>query len=219
MVPTLDELLAEASSAILHELRRRNEFSPKFEFSEFFELRRLNDLLEYAGERLEKLGEGSSRVAFILNSRRTLKVAKNVKGRAQNKTESEVSSSSRFGHLLARVFAFDSETSSWLISDLVRPLKSSEEFRQLTGISFYTMTDVIDASFADGDELSSTLLRFAVHDTTQKKFLVDLVRMIEEMQLDASELEDWEHWGKTPDGRIVILDYGLDDWTREQYYE
>lgn len=89
---------------------------------------------------LMKIGEGSSRVVYVINSKKALKVAKNIKGKAQNLEEMEISAKEGKSGLIAKVFSHDKRGGVWVVSELVRPLKGKDEFLELAGFNFSVLT-------------------------------------------------------------------------------
>ena len=108
--------------------------SKTFELSTFKSLKTLPRRLKYAKDNLELLSDGgTSRIVFLLSSKKVLKISLlnlrdpkvNKKGIAQN--EAEVRNSQQIPNLVTKVFEYAPDY-SWIISELVRPLKSKEEF-------------------------------------------------------------------------------------------
>ena len=60
-----------------------------FNIEEFSKLHSFQKRVQYCNERLQRLGAGSSRIAYKLNEERVLKIAKNSKGIAQNEKEAD----------------------------------------------------------------------------------------------------------------------------------
>ena len=86
-------LLREYLSLVLERIKsgrgsaEEKERVGKFDLNRFKGLSNAAEMLEYADKRLQKLGEGTARAAFVLTGRHVLKVALNAKGLAQNEAE------------------------------------------------------------------------------------------------------------------------------------
>lgn len=161
------------------------------------------------------IGQGSSRCVFALDNKYALKVAGNIwdaddnnyrKGIAQNKVEYKLSLNSEIHDVLAKVYD-NAPDYEWIVSDLVRPLNDNDNntFYELTGITF--------------DDMMSYLYR--IKDGGIPSSLGHFVSQIQKaIELGKLELEDFrmDQFGKTADGRIVILDYGFSDDVQQNYY-
>jgi len=165
-------------------------------------------MVQYAVEFLETLGKGSSRRAFLLSSKYALKIAINEKGIAQNEAELDVFTNPKSRAIVAKVYDADQEGNKWLISDLVKPLDSEEEFEQLTGVKWYLFSEQIRSHMqnrgADAQKLNPWVQ--AVIATARQNNLMH------------GDLRELSHWGKTPDGRCVLLDYGFNESVFQSHY-
>ena len=166
--------------------------SRTFDLREFKSLDNLEDAWFYAIDHLKPMGGGSSRSVFIMSSSKVLKLTKPQapeKGIAQNENEHKISSDPRFESVVPHVFEHHRDF-NWLISELVRPLTNEEQFQVLTGIDWSTFIN----------ELRGT-------NKPTTKFARTIINLAEEMS-SFNEFSTLEHWGKTFDGRAVILDTG-----------
>jgi len=157
---------------------------------------------EYARASLEIIGSGSTRTAYVLNTRKALKVAvgdytdpktlddpdamaraveagEDFTGTAQNRREAEVfaGASDVVKPALAAVLDHDPEY-RWIISELVRPLSSDEEMERLAEEAGPAWSEAVDELERTGMFMGD----FGSHNC-----------------------------GKTADGRLVVLDYGMLD--------
>jgi len=78
------------------------------------------------------LGSGSSRITFALSGDKTLKIAKNNAGAAQNKAEVEVAQKLGQNELVTKVFDFSPDF-KWMVAEIVKPLEPNE-FEQFIGL-------------------------------------------------------------------------------------
>jgi uncharacterized protein YeaC (DUF1315 family) len=197
------DLLREYISTIVEKIRSTkydDNFGHKFNFKEFKSLENIKQMIMYADSFLEKLGQGSSRAAYLLSSRYVLKIAINQKGIAQNETEVDVYTNPKSRPIVSKIHSEDPEY-KWLVADVVKPITSEKEFKNITGIEF---------------DYFIRKLRPLVSGTSSEElpeeFIQAAVATIRANQLLMADIEVLEHWGKTPDGRAVLLDYGF---TRE----
>lgn len=204
---------------------------------------------------LEEVNSGSSRTVFIIDSKRVLKVVKNLAGKAQNKAEVEIYTKNKESGLFTKVFRWNASY-TWIISELVRPLKQYKEFQELTGFDFFTMEKAfrigempamleyyknqyeasnqvlqkwlspnkpsyIDQYDIEGQQKNVQALQQIYKSLSNPKvfdFLDRLLAAKEVNELEEADLTSIGHWGKTADGRVVILDYGYTSNVRNTYY-
>lgn len=190
--------------------------SPSFSLDVFKTLPNESIMLAYAENYLDEIGRGSSRGVFVLTSKKVLKVALNPKGLAQNRAEVQVYTDPATADTAAAIHDADEE-GRWLISDVVRPLSSEEEFRKLTGVEWSDFVVDLEAT------LSSTARATWGHADMRKDaqpFTKAVYKMAEmgSSRLKVGDLTELGHWGKTPDGRVVILDYGFTEDVATKHY-
>lgn len=179
----------------------------KFDLKKFKSLEAINLMVRYADTFLEQLGKGSSRMAFLYSSKYALKIAINEKGLAQNEAEVDVATNPKSKLVIAKIYSADPEY-KWVISDLVKPIKSEKEFESLTGTQW---EDFLDA------------LYFAIHGEGEEKknsaFTDAVIATAKTNKLLTGDLKSIEHWGKTPSGRAVLLDYGFTRGVADVHYK
>lgn len=200
-----------------------------FKLSEFKELRDPWEMDEYAVKHgLKQLGEGTARAAYLLSSTKVLKIAlwaEPEKGRAQNEAELDVFTDPRTRPIVARIFDYD-PSFNWLISELVKPT-SYVEFKKLMGIDLSTLKAVIDTF--DGsveayiDDLASNVskkrARALAADERALKFINGVVALNRESDVELGDIVRPDHWGRTLDGRFMLLDYGYTTSVRKKFYD
>lgn len=211
-------LLREYISLMVEKIRtkkgQKGSMGDKFDLKKFKELPNHEVMVAYASKFLEKMGQGSSRVAFVLSSKHVLKIAINAKGLGQNQAEVEVYTNPKSKPIVAKIYqAGDDNT--WVISDLVKPIKDEGEFEQLAGVDWRTFSEYVNTGVKDkqvpkgAPPFVQSVIQTAL---TNQMLRGDLVQQ----DFSHSAAQDvLDHWGKTPDGRIALLDYGLseDVWT------
>lgn len=174
--------------------------------------RSLRDRLEsaqwYARVHLEKLGAGGGRAVYLLNSRHVLKVAFDAGGIEQNRQELQLSGAAAEGIPLARVRQHDQSDGIWLVSDLVRPVRDEYEFELLSGYDLDFFEEALE-ELLDDDKRGKTPSKGS-HD----RFLWGAFQAVKEGGLAMLDVIHIDHWGVTPDRRLVLLDYG---YTQEMY--
>ena len=122
-----------------------------FDLGEFKGLETIEQRLNYAKERLKRVGTGSARVVFDLNFpndiRKAIKIAKNLKGLIQNKQECDVSDKAAPEQktLLSQIIACD-EAGSWI--EVEKAIKFNQKmFQTLMGFDFSFLEDAMEIYF------------------------------------------------------------------------
>lgn len=214
----LHEYVALVLEAIRSKKNQKGSFGDKFDLKKFKSLDNYHMMTAYASEFLEKMGQGSSRVAFVLSSKYVLKIAINEKGIAQNQAEVDVYTNPTSQPVVAKVYQSDKDF-NWLISDLVKPIKSVNEFEELTGVDWKTFSKYVNDGIKH-KSLSNNAPKFikAVVITALKNNLLrgDLAQ--QDFSRDPKD-DVLDHYGKTVDGRAVLLDYGFTGEVWEKLYK
>lgn len=214
-------LLREYLDLMLEKIRSKKKVKtkfgkPNFDLEEFKSLPSEAIMRAYAMNYLEPLGQGSSRIAFVLsgNRQKVLKIALNEKGLAQNKAELEVYTDPATADMAAKIYDTD-ENNRWIIADIVRPLTNPMEFKKLTGSDWDQFVQDMMSSVSQAARRRNMKLRDDAPEFTKKVY-----RMAEKggNKLRQGDLTVLDHWGKTADGRVVILDYGFTIDVGEKYY-
>lgn len=213
---------------------------------------------KYAQKTLPFLNKGSARSVFALDDITVLKVARNRAGLAQNKAEAGLSSNPRGGNFVVKVYEHAPDF-SWLKSEKVIPLTSSDQFEALAGIPFDIYVNLIgkwidSPESNEGKFLGSMINKLETNLKSNPRYLRDRKLSLEtKIQLDDLK-RSWKspfikammglvnrelkvgdvarietssgsspsttigHYGETPDGRVVLLDYGFTHAVGDQHY-
>lgn len=185
------------------------------------------DQQEYLKNNAEVLGVGSSRVVFLIDSSKVLKYAFNDTGVSQNATESQAYTNPGSKDILAKIYDHDSEF-RWLISEIVRELKTEAEFKDMVGMELSVFSAGLIYCELEGYDLKKAETYFLKTMTYQdvdidipkaKEFFVKIYETVIAAGISSDDFGKLEHYGKTADNRIVILDYGFDIDVYKQHYD
>lgn len=194
--------------------------------------------LEYAKERAERLGGGSSRVAFIIqdNGRNTaLKIAKNRKGMAQNEAEVDVLSDGYIGKLdiVIPLIDYDKENPqpTWLQTEVAKKVsrKRLEQMLFCDELEYYGLGYFMDA-------VSNILGKRGRFQTSMKQIKEDLqdagysddeidifmeyatevATLVSSSTVLIDDLYNIDNWGEY-NGRPVIIDLGYTEAVKPLY--
>jgi hypothetical protein len=202
------DLIKEYVSLVLEKVRttkKGSSFGNKFDIRKFKSLKDIKEMNAYADSFLEKLGQGSSRAAYILSSSKVLKIAVNKKGVAQNKTEMDVFTNPQTKPMISKIVDYDPEY-TWLLADSVREFKSERDFEVAAKIRFGDFIDEVRSVKAGKSETNNQLVMNTVNTMNSTDLLIGDIAIV-------------EHWGKSADGRVVLLDYGFTKEVWEKYYQ
>lgn len=192
----------------------KKSYGSKFNFEVFSKITSRAEMIDYADAFLEMLGQGSSRITYLLSSRYVLKIAKNPAGMAQNRVEIATSTDPNVKHIIAAVHR-SAKDGMWIVADLVREIEVSE-FEKLTGSSIFEF----EAYLNNIEKFGSTALKMPTGYTEQppSQFLISVGQLMLTHNASKGDLEEIFHWGVTPDRRLVVLDYGLTDQVWSRHY-
>lgn len=186
--------------------------------------------IEYAKQKAQKIGGGSSRVAFIIDyqGRKTvLKVAKNNKGLAQNEQEvgmlhtAEVLGAS--GIVTVPMIDYDETGNqpSWIHVEYARKLKSEKEFERLTGFDMRQLISYAAQISANRSYPAARNMKFDKEWTEkvweEDSFANEFVSFVGNTELHLPDLFRYSNWGVYRNNPVII-DLGLSDDVYQQYY-
>ena len=196
---------------------------------------------------LPYMGRGSSRVVYALSTGKVLKISRDEKGIAQTEAEISVWTNPSTKEVAAQVFDFDPDY-NWSVMEIARTFKHMDSYNfeatlehelkipHAYGVrlSIYDIVKELLADHSDNDEYSDNILTKFLDLThpeeyvMRKKlkrylenphpFVLKIVDLIRNNDLNIGDVVS-DHFGKTADGRIVLIDYGLSEDVAEQYYE
>ena len=118
-----------------------------------------------------------------------------------------------------------------MISELVRPIKSEQEFKSFTGMSesmfeFFVLRMYTEEIY-DSETLKDSLKeyfqikfkKFGKESTNfNEEFINHIGSLMQINDLKPGDLIKIDHYGKTSDGRIVLLDYGFNSEVYKMYH-
>lgn len=210
------------TKSLLHEYVQQIVLNEGISFNKLKSMS-FEEVKQYANTHLQTVGVGSSRKAYRLNSRFVLKLGivrynrdeEDVPhtGIAQNKREFEARHDAPD---LLPIVHEHADDFSWIISDLVRPLKNKEEFCHLAGVNVPEWMKASDVMSAIVGWKPSIHLRDKFKINPQLTSQIDKIR--QSTNLSSEELENIEQWGKSANGRLVLLDNGFDSEIHNNHY-
>lgn len=167
-------------------------------------------------------------------------------GKVQNEEEVGIFTNPKLKPVTTKIIDFANDY-TWLVAEAVKPLANEEELEQEVGVDMSTWEDVLELgangrlaatelqpvaevilrttwrrqdlekaserSFQTPEELIDYLTNDVARRTVTKAawHVMDLGHLV-------GDITDHDHWGRTVDGRLVLLDYGFTEATRREYY-
>ena len=204
-------------------------YPSNFNLKEFSNIRSFKERKKYCDERLQKLGTGSSRIAYRVDDNKVLKIAYNNKGIAQNQHEADWHRNT-YG-VFAEIFEADTEKYLWLEMEIASKANKND-FQRIFGISWEMTQDMVKYCFEQSSNynrkkklyystnVEKNYEQMVVKDTSQ--FFVNFQRYLWDYQVySVSDWLDIRNWGvvnRNGNDELVIIDDGLDENVWNQYY-
>lgn len=180
------------------------------------------------------IGNGSSRMVFQIDDEKVLKLARNVKGIAQNEAECSTLNDyykNKYS-LFPKIFMYDGEQEpsfQWIVSEYVLPAKA-QDFKKVIGFTWKQVQAFIlsagrianPSRFQTRQILSDDNLRDMLdYDEENSNILSDLYDYIMNYRPPVGDFCRLANWGMTiRDGEphVVILDDGFNEEVADKYY-
>ena len=182
----------------------------------FKTLKSFNKRVQYCEQHLTRISSGSSRIVYLVDDDKVLKLAKNQKGIAQNNVEISLGNEGYYT-CFADVYDYDND-GLWLEMEFCRKSKKSD-FKRIYGIPF----EVLCYGIAEMVEYRNKFNPFDKYKPYWKQLMNSENNMVLEF-IDSfreyiggqglettGDLYRISSYGVTKDNRIVLVDYGLDD--------
>jgi len=180
--------------------------------------------IEYAKQKAQKIGAGSSRIAFIVEyqGRKTvLKIAKNNKGLAQNEQERYMLYTAQAlhadGSVTIPMIDYDetADKPSWLHVEYAPKLKNEQQFEQLSGFNMEKLINYAGNLTHNRSLPASHRMEFEKEWTqkvweNEESFSYDFVSFVGNCELHLPDLLRPANWGVF-NNRPVIIDLGLSE--------
>ena len=212
-------LLREFVQLQLEKLRGgHGQAHQRFDLNAFKQLKTANfkKLLQYADDSLQAIGEGSARKVYALSGQKVLKVATGVRGVGQNEAEVSVYTNPSTQSIVTKIYDYDPNY-RWIISEIVRPFVDDEtdEINDMLGIGISSLTFEEFANTAARGHINTLEKYGAGHQLELAKAIYAIAS---ENDLLPGDIAKGGSWGKSADGRLVLLDYGFTYDVADNYY-
>lgn len=182
-------------------------------------LKRINHNRKNLGR---SIGSGSSRVVWLLDNNKVIKLAKNKKGVAQNEVEVHNSDDYYIGDIFPKIFEYDEDGYNWIVSECCPRAKASDVL-EITGLKYGLFVYLCRklAAYYDNTERRCTGI---INDDEEEK-LRNAAPMFYEYIVNyqpiVGEIVSLRNLGVAtrPEGKeLVIIDSGLNDDVWKEFY-
>lgn len=174
-----------------------------FDFNHLKAIDDADELNGYAHRHLKFLGMGSSRAAYMLPDNKVLKIAIDESGKAQNKLEALISNDKDVSQVVASVFEHD-DNYRWIVSELIVQQSTAQSFSDYAGTYLEDIEQIGD---------------YEIEELPHPEFVKQFKKLMTKYSLLAGDFYNYQHWGMTASGRLVIFDYGLNLDIYKDYYD
>lgn len=168
---------------------------------------------KYAAANLKKLSSGSSRIVYLTPNKTVLKLAKNEKGLAQNKAESNPKMKSKFINKILQ----HSPTNAWIVVPFLKKI-TEKEFKELTDINFNDFSTAIKYGLKSVSGNSNKKKPDCFEEICKDKFYKEIVELGKKFNLMPGDLSKITSWA-SKDNIPILIDAGLTQKVFEEFYE
>lgn len=183
-------------------------------------LKRINHNRKNLGR---SIGSGSSRVVWLLDNNKVIKLAKNKKGIAQNEVEVNTSDDYYIGDIFPKVFEYDKEGYNWIVSECCPRAKESDVL-EITGLKYASFAYLCRKLSAYYDNIQRR--NYGLINDDEEEKLRNAAPMfynyIVNYQPIVNEIVSLRNLGVAtrPEGKeLVIIDSGLDENVWKEFYK
>lgn len=200
------------------------DYPSNFDLDKFKSLKSFNQRIQYCQENLKRISSGSSRIVYLIDDTKVLKLAKNKKGIAQNEIEASYSRYNDLNDILAQTFEFDEDNYLWVEMELARKV-TPNIFKQVTGYSFENYCDLLsiynDAVNPSRYTHSHRLPEDFIQASWEDEFMYSVYQYLGNYDVPVGDLLRLSSYGlvkRNGADTIVLIDYGVDKETMASYY-
>lgn len=168
---------------------------------------------KYAEKNLKHLSSGSSRIVYLTDNKTVIKLAKNDRGIAQNKVESNPKMKSSFLNLIIN----KADNNAWIETHFLDKI-TEKEFKKMTELDFEDFGNAIRYSLKNvsGNSGKEKPKNFdKVSKSSIYKEIKDIGLKFKLMPGDLARISSWG----TKEGRPILIDSGLNKDVFADYYE
>jgi hypothetical protein len=217
--------LFESLTHKLIESYLEEDYPTNFDLKEFSKLTSYNKRIQYCQERLKRISSGSSRIVYMVDDTKVLKIARNKKGLAQNDVEATNSNYHDIKDITARVFAYD-DNDLWIEMELARKV-TPQIFQQVIGFTFDDYCGAISNYYSNNNPQKARYIRkYNIDKETvdamwENEFIKDIFSFLGGYEVPVGDLCKLNSYGlvkRNGEDTIVMIDYGITSDVWDEYY-
>lgn len=200
------------------------DYPSNFNLEEFSKLTSFNKRIQYCQERLKRISSGSSRIVYMVDDTKVLKIARNQKGLGQNEIEAAHSNYYDLKDITAQVFAYD-QNDLWIEMELARKV-TPKNFLQVIGFSFDDYCRLIKEDYYSFNPSARGLRLKPVSpelkaEMVENEFIQEILNFMRGYDIPVGDLMKMNSYGlvkRNGQDDIVMIDYGLNNSVWQDYY-
>jgi hypothetical protein len=197
------------------------DYPMSWDIEEFKKLNSFASRIKYCEHHLKRISSGSSRIVYLIDDTKVLKLAKNKKGIAQNNVEIDFSEDYMWDGLIAEIFDHD-PNGLWVEMELARKV-SDKSFREIIGVSFNDYCDAIryHSNSLKPKKFFNEKEPENMSEMWENEYVYSIFDLISGYNLiigDLCKLNTYGIISKDGDDKIVIIDYGLTNEVYDSFY-
>lgn len=177
--------------------------------------------IKFCNENFKRLTSGSARIIYEYSSEYILKLAKNPKGQAQNRTEADKFLQQHYKNIIANVIDAEPDD-KWILVEKATGVSPSQ-FKSLTGFGLDELCLYLNNIFGPPGKKIVMLYNRPFNETLNverfenSELIQDLVDMMANFTMPPGDICKKNSWGLVKN-RLVLVDYGLTQDIYDEYY-
>lgn len=199
-----------------------NELTSTFNVEDLKNIKSYKGRIFYLKNKLQLLGQGSSRIVFKIDNQKVIKVAKNSKGIGQNFLEAEIGQDNFFIEVVAKVYDYDLDF-VWIISEYASKF-SEAEFKKIEGYDFKTFGLYLTSEkYGHNWEQQVTPEEHDafIYPKSPNSFATNIKQLMRDYNMPVGDLVVKSSYGISTKNRecaVILIDYGIDEDVYKSYY-
>ncbi len=210
-----NEALIEAINNGFITIFENEEVPSQFSVNDLKNIKSFAGRVKYISQKLEKIGAGSSRAAFLIDDNTVLKLALNKKGLAQNNVESDVAN---MYDIVPEKIDADYDNDTWLIVKRAKKLTSPKRFNEITGITWENFVAALVYELEGRRHGKKVPKPDNMETLWEHEFFSPVVDMAINYDMPIGDLLRLGSYGEI-NGKPVLLDSGLTQDVYQEYYK
>jgi hypothetical protein len=192
-------------------------YPPGFSMDELKGIKSFAGRLRYINSHLQKIGAGTSRIAYSIDDNTILKMAKNSKGISQNGVENDVNN--LYPDITPEVIDADYENDIWIVAKRAKKLTSPKRFEELTKIPWETYIQALRYELEGRRDGNKHIQRpSGMEELYEHEFFYQVTDMAVNYDMPSGDLLRLSSYAEI-DGKPVLMDSGLTKEVYKEHYE